>query len=150
MLLQDKPTLNELTIQHFGIKGMRWGIRKHYSGGEIRVARRSVAKTQKAVDDARLAVRAGVAPQSLLREAKLAHLNNPDRATASRITKGEMALTAILFTPITTGVLVVRSQSKSRLVVSRQVRDYYTRLDQHSQNRLAKREALRGGDHGRT
>lgn len=149
----EKPSLDELTIQHFGVKGMRWGVRnnigvrKHYSGGEIRTARRSSKRTEMAVTDARLAVRAGVAPESTLAQAKLAHLNNPDRVTAARITKGEMVVTAILFTPITTAALVVGSQAKSRVAGSRQDRNYYTRLDQHSQQRRAKREALRGGDH---
>lgn len=149
----EKPLLDELTIQHFGVKGMRWGvrnsigIRKHYSGGEIRTARRSAKRTEMAVSDARLAVRAGVAPESILAQAKLAHLNNPDRVTAARITKGEMAVTAILFTPVTTAALVVGSQAKSRVAGSRQERDYYTRLDQHSARRRAIREIQKGGDH---
>lgn len=147
MLRQEKPSLDELTIQHFGIKGMHWGVRKHYTGGQIRTARRSSARTKMAIDDARVAVRAGLAPETAIAQAKLAHLNNPDRITATRITKGEMAVSAILLTPLTTAALVVGSQTKSRVAESRQVRDYYTRLDQHSTQRRAKREAARGGDH---
>jgi hypothetical protein len=146
MLHQEKPPLDELTIEHFGIKGMQWGVRKHYSGGQIRTARRSANQTRMAVDDARLAVRAGVAPESTLAKAKLDHLNNPDRVTASRITKGEVAVAAILISPIGAAALVVGSQTKSRVAESRQVRDYYTRLDQHSTRRRVNRAAARGGD----
>lgn len=146
MLHEEKPSLDDLTVQHFGIKGMHWGIRKGYSGGQIRTARRSAASTRLAVDNARLAVRAGVAAESTLAQAKLAHLNNPDRVVGARITKGEMVASAILFTPVTTAALVVGSQTKSRVAESRQIRDYYTRLHLHSQQRQAKRDARRGGD----
>lgn len=139
MLHQQKPPLNELTILHFGVRGMRWGIRNHVSGGEIRRARRSAARTKLAVDDIKAQVRSGQASRETLAQVKLAHLNNPDRATAARVTKGEMAVTAILLTPLTTAGLVAGSQLKSRFVQRRLTYDYYNRMDKHSRERAAKR-----------
>lgn len=139
MLHQEKPPLNELTILHFGVRGMHWGIRKHVSGGEIRRARRSAARTKLAVEDVKAQVRSGQASKETLAQTKLAHLNNPDRATAARITKGEMAVTAILLTPLTTVGLVAGSQLKSRFVQRRLTYDYYNRMDKHSRERAAKR-----------
>lgn len=139
MLHQEKPPLDELVIEHFGVRGMHWGIRKHESGGQIRVARRSAARTKMDIEDAKAKVRAGQAPKESIAQAKLAHLNNPDRATAARITKGEMAVSAILLTPIGTAGLIAGSQVKSRFIERRLKYDYYNRMDNHSRKRAARR-----------
>lgn len=143
MLHQEKPTLDDLAIQHFGVLGMRWGIRRHATGGEIRVARRSVARTKMAVEDAKANVRAGLAAKETIAQAKLAHLNNPDRATAARITRGEMAVSTILLTPAPALVLITGSQFKSRAIESRQKVGYYNRFDKYHQQQETKRG--RGG-----
>lgn len=140
MLHEEKPSLED-TIQHYGVLGMRWGIRKHATGGEVRLARKSAAKTEDAVKKAKLAVDAGVASKEVLAKAKLAHLNNPDRITAARITRGEIAASAILLTPITAGVLVVGSQFKSRAIESRQKVGYYDRYAKYHAKQEAKRAA---------
>lgn len=139
MLHQEKPSLDDLTIQHYGITGMRWGIRRHATGGEIRIARRSAARTKMAVEDTRHAVRAGFAPKESLAKAKLAHLNNPDRATAARITRGEIAVSAILLTPVGTMGLITGSQVRSRFIQGRQKVGYYDRLARFQEKQNAKR-----------
>lgn len=141
MLHEEKPPLDDALLIHYGVSGMRWGIRKHYTGGQIRVARRSATRTRMAVQDAKAKVRAGEASKETLAQAKLAHLNNPDRATAARITRGEMAVSAILLTPATTMGLITGSQVKSRLIESRQKLDYYNRVDRFQTKQREKRSS---------
>lgn len=119
MLHDEKSVLDENLLEHHGIKGMKWGIRKHKTGGEIRTARRSVMKDRLALEDAKAAVRRGEAPKSAIADAKLAYLKNPDRATALRMTRGEMVVSTILLTPLTTLAIAAPTQLRSRLVESR-------------------------------
>lgn len=34
-MFPEKPPLDELTVQHFGVKGMHWGVRKEEVTGDI-------------------------------------------------------------------------------------------------------------------
>lgn len=128
MLHQEKPSMDQDLLEHHGIKGMKWGVRKHKTGGEIRTARRSVAKSRFDLEDAKAAYRRGDAPRSAIAEAKLAYLKNPDRATALRMTRGELVVSTILLTPFTTAGLAAGTQIRSRLVESRQKDQSYDKM----------------------
>lgn len=102
---QEKPSLEELS--HFGVKGMKWGVRKAVTGGEIREARKRLAKQSKKyrqerrkVDKTTKGSEARRLGEKKLEEMHRAYLKNPDRVTALRLTKGEKAV-QLLFTPLT-------------------------------------------------
>jgi len=121
-MLDDKPTLEE-ALEHHGIKGMKWGVRKAVSRAEIKTARRSVGKDARAhlKEQAKFVV--GKSSREQVRAARLKFLTNPDRPTALRLTRGETVALGILSAP-TLGAY----QIQSRLVESRQ-RDGYLRPD---------------------
>lgn len=143
MLHEQKPSLDEL--QHYGVLGMKWGVRRHYTGGQIRLARKSAAKTEKAVENAKIAVKAGVASKEVLDKARLDHLNNPDRAIATRMTRGEAVAISILATPAPVVVLGAHNQLKSRVIENRQRIGYYDRVHRHLTKQETKRQAKGGG-----
>ena len=104
MIPTEKPGTPE-ELAHYGVKGMKWGVRrqtrrqanadfkKKFSTAEARRteimrARASVARDKANVD---------FAPTLAARKAaNQVYLNNPDRATALRLTRGEKVVTAIL------------------------------------------------------
>ena len=95
---QDKPSLEDLT--HYGVAGMKWGVRKGPSRAEIKTARknvrsqareihresRNVRRTTKRGTSERMAGRLRVD----LMKASL--IDNPDRAVAAKLTRGEKFL----------------------------------------------------------
>lgn len=95
-IANDMAQTAELGVQfltHHGVKGMKWGHRKHATSAErtrsVRLARAESFKQREAFK---------TAPRgSAQREkAKAAFLRNPDRATALRLTRGEKVTLAIL------------------------------------------------------
>lgn len=108
----EKPSLEELS--HYGVKGMRWGVRKKYSAADIRAARsrqkgrldefttaRKAHAKSLSTNDGRKIGSTG-ATMDAKRRALLRH---PDRAVALRMTRGEKAVTAILGGPL--GVVAI-------------------------------------------
>jgi hypothetical protein len=106
---QEKPSLEELSLEHFGVKGMRWGVVKAKtgigsapSGKTIRKARRSVNKQERKLmgqqirqlgtfnKEKRATRKKNIATM------KTNLLHDPDRATAARITRGEKAVLVLL------------------------------------------------------
>lgn len=125
MLHEEKPELNEDLIEHYGVKGMHWGVRNRVTGGQIHTARRSVAKSRENVKNVREQVRLGKATEASLAKAKLAHLQNPDRVTAGRLTNGERVATLLLVSPAGLAGLELGTQLRSRYIGGRQVTDKY-------------------------
>lgn len=122
MLHDEKMSLDD-ALEHHGIKGMRWGVRKRVTRGEIKTARKSVKKDARAhlKEQAKFVV--GKSSRAKLHETRLTFLTNPNRPTAARLTRGETAVLALLAAPAIAG-----AQAQSRLIESRQ-RDGYLRPD---------------------
>jgi len=98
IILNDTNPPFEEALQHFGTKGMKWGVRRQKrkeQNRQIKDARRKIAgkeaeidslvrqanKTKSATERARL--------DKLANKKAIALFNNPDHITASRMTSGE-------------------------------------------------------------
>lgn len=134
MLHDEKPELNADTLEHFGVKGMRWGVRNKKTAGQIRTARRNVAKARLDYNDARDQYRAGTGKKTTVKNTRLAYLNHPDRATAARVTKGEVFIAALLISPAGAAGLAAGSQVRSRAIDANQRTGKYTTRVKKSSN----------------
>lgn len=104
--LNEKPTLED-SLEHYGVKGMRWGVRRENrnsskpSNEEIKLARaRVLSERQKEVYKNK-----GRKRVSILMNGEFSkHLSdeyraNPDRAVAFRMTTGEKILSGLMAVP---------------------------------------------------
>jgi hypothetical protein len=110
MIPVEKPGSPAEILEHHGTKGMRWGVRKssrEFAGKfprsrdrttEIARARASVAKTGQAHKQEK--------DPTKRKELKEIHLNNPDRATAYRMTRGEKIVAGLFATVLSPTLLV--------------------------------------------
>lgn len=101
-IIAGNPPLEEV-VQHFGVKGMRWGVRRTtYKSGEIKDARRRSQSLARGVQNAEDKVNLAKTPaakasaQKEWDKASKDWLRSPDRATAMRMTAGEKAAAAML------------------------------------------------------
>ncbi len=101
-------------LEHYGVMGMKWGVRNapkvsRPTSSEVYKARNRVAAEKRGLKSKRQSIRAAKRPETKAKrkaeyaEMKLKFLNNPDRVTQQRITKGDVALIATL-NLITAGV----------------------------------------------
>lgn len=105
VLDEIKGAISE-TLEHQGVKGMRWGTNKGKSsapsGDAVRAARVRVSNSSLKVKAAKRSANAAVRPETKAKrkkihgDLKMAHLKNPDRITANRITKGDVAIAGLL------------------------------------------------------
>lgn len=107
-------------LEHYGVKGMRWGQRKARNA-DIKSARRRIhrqtgkdwdklGKLEDKALNAKTAAARDAATRKLTAEEQrqsIAHLKNPDRATAMRMTTGEKVALVIIGGAITGPVIPV-------------------------------------------
>lgn len=118
MISTEKPgTPQDLALEHHGVLGMRWGHRKE---GSSQIGRRAanrkakesfvrknptsdrqakairVARAKTQLDYAKLANQPRGTSKAKKQSLKKVYLNNPDRATALRMTRGEKVVLGIL------------------------------------------------------
>jgi hypothetical protein len=138
MLHEEKPSLEEV-LEHHGIKGMKWGVRKAGapSNSDIHGARQRILNQQTKIGrQRRKAVKATVTRSSKapkerakLKDMKKTLLKNPDRVTALHMTNGEAAAHALLLAhPMTAPGAVTSVASRevaARVIRSKQARGSY-------------------------
>jgi len=129
---QEKPSLD--SIEHHGVKGMHWGNRK--TGPEIRTARANIStqaakvRQQERKTVAAIGTKSAAKEQAKLSKMKIDFLNNPDRVTAAKMTRGEK-IAAVLLTGVATPATLVSAgaiagtAARSRVIAKRQKSGYY-------------------------
>lgn len=116
-------------LAHYGVLGMKWGrTRTKATAGDIRKARNrlSVKQTKYVVQNDRVkaAKKSGNATKlakekQTLNKMKASFLKDPDRVTASRMTRGEKAAVFLLSVPTTGGIVGVGAIAGSSAVSRR-------------------------------
>lgn len=136
---QQKPSLSDLA--HFGVKGMKWGVRKAPTTEQIKGARRRLDKDLVDLGEQRQQIKSAKKSgdvQRVAREKKKfadmhkSFLKNPDRPTAMRMTRGEQAALLAIGTvmapgagTVTAAVRIGAQTTASRIVEKRQKAGYY-------------------------
>lgn len=107
ILGQEKPSLVELGLQHFGVLGMKWGrSRAKGTSAQVRQARRDLTVKRNAFrsqEDKKDSLPAGSAArakaQAQLERMKKDFNSDPARVLASRTTRGEKVAALIIAGP---------------------------------------------------
>jgi hypothetical protein len=131
---QEKMSLEDALV-HYGVLGMKWGkSRAKASSGQIHDARDRQMSRVEVVGDAKKALvkdsrtrlksgRAAEGPSAKLKknldDAEKDFLDNPDRAIAVRMTRGEKALSLALAGPVGL-VLIGATSATSRRIEQKQ------------------------------
>jgi hypothetical protein len=110
VITEEKPgTPAELV--HFGVLGMKWGVRRtqgthSFTAKNPTAAKRAaeIGRARESVQKTKSAYKAESDPGKR-KQLKDVHLNNPDRATALRLTKGEKIVAGLLYTLTPTAVV---------------------------------------------
>lgn len=132
--------MTEDELAHYGVLGMKWGHRKTATGGEIRAARRRLKsqsimyrKDYKKYDGAADGSARKALLERKLRAAHQTYLKDPDRAIASRMTRGEKAAAVFFNGPNAAGLAtslgaVVATSAVSRRIENQQDKGAYDKL----------------------
>jgi hypothetical protein len=100
ILNDEKLSMEELAestgLKHFGVKGMKWGVRNAPTTGDIKSAREKVSgqrdavkKQKQRVSNTEKGSAQRASAEKKLSAMKMKLLKNPDRATALRLTRGQ-------------------------------------------------------------
>jgi hypothetical protein len=129
-MTQESPSPGELV--HYGVKGMKWGVRKAVSTREVYGARARLQVKQNEFASQKRKVRKAKSPtakanaETKLNKLKVDFLNDPDRVTAARLSTGEKVVATILAGPVGVGAVGVASYT-SRVIDARQRTGYYNK-----------------------
>lgn len=122
----DKPELDDDLLMHYGVAGMKWGKHRAKADGlEIKAARTRLQAKQIEYRQAKKAIRKAPkgedkdAAKANVAKLKTDFLKNPDRVTASRMTKGEKTVALLLTVP--TGGLGGVAAIAARSAASRRI-----------------------------
>jgi hypothetical protein len=113
-------------LEHHGVKGMRWGVRKA-EGSSSRPSKTEIktARTNQAVrrNDVKTAKDSG--DVAAVQKAKDAFNNAPDRITAAHLTRDEQgASIALQYLGVASGLATLSANHASNLSVGKQVTNY--------------------------
>lgn len=127
MISLEKPGTPE-EIFHYGVKGMKWGVRrqerrqanadfkKKFPTAEARRTEILRARASTSRDKANV----DFAPTSEARKAATKiYLNNPDRATALRVTRGEKVVLALLAGTVPPATIPIGVGVSARVLMKR-------------------------------
>lgn len=111
-------------LEHFGVKGMKWGIRKAASGSEIRSARQRLDQKRLKLYVAEDQLYRGNAKQQAAAKKQYDKLvkdwdDDPDRAISTRLTRGETAALVLLTGPAAL-IPIAMTQVTSRAIEANQ------------------------------
>lgn len=127
LLGDDKPSLDQYYLEHYGVLGMKWGQRKKYTGAEIRTARKELRVQNKKyreearkVNDLAEGSAARKAGEKKLEKLNREYLNNPARVAAVRMTRGEK-FSSLLFASSGIGVGVSVAAIATSSIASRRI-----------------------------
>jgi len=122
----------EPELVHYGVKGMKWGVRKAASTREVYGARARLQVKQNEYASQKRTVRKTKTPKgkanqkAKLNKMKIDFLNDPDRVTASRLSTGEKVVATLFAGPVGIGAAGVASYT-SRVIDARQRSGYYNK-----------------------
>jgi hypothetical protein len=127
MLHEDKPSLEDLALMHYGVMGMKWGkTRAKADGLEIRSARARVdsmgTNYLRAKRAAKKAPKGSERQKKRLAEAeafKKKWQKMPERGVAARMTRGEKVVSVILLGPLA-AIPIATSSAASRRIEKKQ------------------------------
>lgn len=91
--MSDGQEFSDEFLEHYGVKGMKWGVRNARASVQ---AGRAGLKAQKRQITSATTVEGIDAAQAKYKAMRIDHLNNPDRVTAQTMTAGKAATVSAL------------------------------------------------------
>lgn len=111
-------------LEHYGVKGMKWGHRKkssqiHAARSRMRTARAKIRVVEDKRDRMPMSSKERKQADKEVSKMRTEYLKNPDRAAAARMTAGEAIVLTILTGPIGIGAFA-GTHARSTHINSRQ------------------------------
>lgn len=129
MMNEENTSSDELA--HYGVMGMKWGVRKSATGKDIRAARNRLqvkANKYQVQQDKALATARGSAARDrevkTLRKMESDFKKDPDRVIATRMTRGEKAAALIVGGPLGLVPIAATSAASRRIEFKQETGKY--------------------------
>lgn len=124
--MNDGDEFAEDFLEHYGVKGMKWGVKR--AQANVRTGREGLAAQKRQITSAKT-VEAIDAAQAKYNTMRADHLNNPDRVTAQTMTLGKAATVSALgflaLGPIGIPAGLAAQAAYRRTIQKRQLTGYY-------------------------